>query len=265
MQSCGNPEDGPQRHPGVAEGAGQSVQYHRNCERALTSGPLVRTSGTAMEPDRRPHVVIVGAGFAGLEAAKILGRRDDVRVTVVDRRNHHLFQPLLYQVATATLDPSDVASPIRGILRRARNTEVMLAEVTAIDRVGRAVQLADGELGRLRPPHRRHGRAGQLLRPRRLGRVRPGAEEHRGRARGPPPRALRLRGGRARGGRGPAPRLDDLRHHRRRPHRGGAGRFAQRDRPPGASARLPSHRHPRRRASSWSRVWTGCSPPTRSI
>jgi NADH dehydrogenase len=97
-----------------------------------------------MEPDRRPHVVIVGAGFAGLEAAKIMGRRDDVRLTLVDRRNHHLFQPLVYQVATAALDPSDVAAPIRGILRRARNTDVMLAEVTAIDRAGRTVQLADG-------------------------------------------------------------------------------------------------------------------------
>ena len=98
-----------------------------------------------MEPDQRPHVVIVGAGFAGLEAAKILGRSDDVRVTVVDRRNHHLFQPLVYQVATAALDPSDVAAPIRGILRRARNTEVVLAEVSSVDRTGRRVQFADGD------------------------------------------------------------------------------------------------------------------------
>lgn len=97
-----------------------------------------------MEPDQRPHVVIVGAGFAGLEAAKVLGRSDDVRVTVVDRRNHHLFQPLLYQVATAALDPSDIAAPIRMVLRHHRNTEVMLAEVASIDRAGRTLRFTDG-------------------------------------------------------------------------------------------------------------------------
>ena len=97
-----------------------------------------------MEPDTRPSVVVVGAGFAGLEAAKLLGRSSDVRVTVVDRKNHHLFQPLLYQVATAALDPSDIAAPIRTVLRRNRNTEVVLARVSAVDRQARVVRFEDG-------------------------------------------------------------------------------------------------------------------------
>ncbi len=79
-----------------------------------------------------PHVVIVGGGFAGLHAAR--GFRDkDVRVTLLDRKNHHVFQPLLYQVATASLSPAEIASPIRSILRRLRNVRVLLAEVTSID------------------------------------------------------------------------------------------------------------------------------------
>jgi NADH dehydrogenase len=79
-----------------------------------------------------PHVVIVGAGFAGLHAARGL-RSAPVRVTVIDRTNHHLFQPLLYQVATASLSPADISAPIRGILGKQRNTEVLLAEVTGVD------------------------------------------------------------------------------------------------------------------------------------
>jgi NADH:quinone reductase (non-electrogenic) len=90
-----------------------------------------------------PHVVIIGGGFGGLNAAKAL-RRAPVRVTVVDRHNHHLFQPLLYQVATATLSPGDIASPIRWILRHARNTRVLLADVRTIDLVNRQVVLEDG-------------------------------------------------------------------------------------------------------------------------
>jgi NADH dehydrogenase len=91
----------------------------------------------------QPHVVIVGAGFAGLEAARAL-RRAPVRVTVVDRRNHHLFQPLLYQVATAALNPADISAPIRAVLRRQRNAEVILADVTAVEPARRAVRLEDG-------------------------------------------------------------------------------------------------------------------------
>jgi NADH dehydrogenase len=92
-----------------------------------------------------PHVVIVGGGFGGLYAARAF-RRSPVRLTVVDRRNHHLFQPLLYQVATAALNPSDIAAPIRSILRRQRNARVLLAEAVGVDAGARVVKLADGEL-----------------------------------------------------------------------------------------------------------------------
>src|SRR3954454_20447014 len=92
-----------------------------------------------------PHVVVVGGGFGGLYAAQAL-RRVPVRVTVVDRRNHHLFQPLLYQVATAALNPSDIAEPIRRVLRHQANAEVVLAEATGIDVAARSVLLDEGAL-----------------------------------------------------------------------------------------------------------------------
>ena len=92
-----------------------------------------------------PHVVIIGGGFGGLYAARAF-RNVPVRVTLIDRRNHHLFQPLLYQVAMAALSPGDIASPIRWILRRQRNVEVLLAEARAIDTQRRVVTLTDGEL-----------------------------------------------------------------------------------------------------------------------
>ncbi|MGZ3414091.1 MAG: NAD(P)/FAD-dependent oxidoreductase [Isosphaeraceae bacterium] len=91
------------------------------------------------------HVVILGAGFGGLNAARAL-KRAPVRITVIDRANHHLFQPLLYQVATAALSPADISAPIRRILRRQNNVEVLLAEATAIDLPSRRVVLADGEV-----------------------------------------------------------------------------------------------------------------------
>lgn len=89
-----------------------------------------------------PHVVIVGGGFGGLEAARGL-RRAPVRVTLVDRSNHHLFQPLLYQVATAALAPSDIAEPIRSILRRQDNVSVRLAEVHSVDLAHKRVRITD--------------------------------------------------------------------------------------------------------------------------
>jgi NADH:quinone reductase (non-electrogenic) len=92
-----------------------------------------------------PHVVIIGGGFGGLAAARAL-RKAPVRVTLLDRRNHHLFQPLLYQVATAALSPGDIAYPIRGVLARQANARVLLAEARAIDVAARRVVLDDGEL-----------------------------------------------------------------------------------------------------------------------
>ena len=89
------------------------------------------------------HVVIVGGGFGGLTAAKALRRRA-LRVTLLDRHNYHLFQPLLYQVATATLSPGDIASPIRWIVRRSPNVRVLLGEADSIDVAGRRVLLTDG-------------------------------------------------------------------------------------------------------------------------
>ena len=90
-----------------------------------------------------PHIVILGGGFAGLYCARGL-KNAEAQITVVDRHNYHLFQPLLYQVATAGLNPSDIAAPIRGILRRQKNTEVLLGDATAIDLDRRIVRLADG-------------------------------------------------------------------------------------------------------------------------
>ncbi|MBI3966507.1 MAG: NAD(P)/FAD-dependent oxidoreductase [Chloroflexi bacterium] len=92
--------------------------------------------------NKRPHVVIVGGGFGGLYAAKQL-KGKPVRVTIVDRRNHHLFQPLLYQVASAALSPGEIAVPIRGVFRHQRNVRVFLAEVTTLDLERRRIQLAD--------------------------------------------------------------------------------------------------------------------------
>ncbi len=99
-----------------------------------------------MRLQRVPHVVIVGGGFGGLYAARAL-REAPVRITLIDKRNHHLFQPLLYQVATAGLNASDIAAPIRRILRSQRNVTVLMAEVTDIDLDGRKVLMGDRELG----------------------------------------------------------------------------------------------------------------------
>ena len=98
---------------------------------------------TAPDKQTSPHVVIVGGGFAGIYAARAL-RRTNVRITLVDRKNHHLFQPMLYQVATAGLNPADITAPIRSIVRRQKNVEVVLGEVVAVETAARTLRLADG-------------------------------------------------------------------------------------------------------------------------
>jgi len=94
--------------------------------------------------DVRHRVLIVGGGFGGLYAARELGDDTRVEVTLVDRRNHHLFTPLLYQVATGALSPGDIAQPLRSILRKQQNTTVLLGEAVGLDAARREVRLADG-------------------------------------------------------------------------------------------------------------------------
>src|SRR5207248_7097403 len=94
---------------------------------------------------KQPQVIIVGAGFGGLEAAKKLACKD-VHLTVIDRTNYHLFQPLLYQVATAALSPADIAAPIRAVLSKCKNVEVILAEVESVDIEARKVKMPELEI-----------------------------------------------------------------------------------------------------------------------
>ena len=93
----------------------------------------------------RKRVVVLGGGFGGIAAARALAAAP-VDVTVVDRRNHHLFQPLLYQVATGGLSPANITAPLRSILRKQKNCQVLMAQVTDFDVTARKVILADGEL-----------------------------------------------------------------------------------------------------------------------
>ncbi|MEP7154121.1 MAG: FAD-dependent oxidoreductase, partial [Nitrospira sp.] len=97
-----------------------------------------------MQIESRNPVVIVGGGFGGLAAARSLDQAD-IEVILIDKVNHHLFQPLLYQVATAALSPGDIAWPLRTLLRSQKNVRVMLAEVQKIDRAARCIELVQGE------------------------------------------------------------------------------------------------------------------------
>jgi NADH dehydrogenase len=98
----------------------------------------------ALGSDARPHVVIVGGGFGGLTAAQALATAP-VRVTLIDRTNHHTFQPLLYQVATAGLSPAEIAQPIRAIVRTQENVTVLMADASSVDVGARLVHLTEGD------------------------------------------------------------------------------------------------------------------------
>ena len=130
----------------------RTAVWHASClfqSSMHTATPIQNAPGAARfvpNPCVRPgqkEVVVIGGGFAGLNAARALAGRDEVHVTLVDARNYHLFQPLLYQVATAGLSPADIAMPIRSIFRSAPNVAVHLAEVTAVDIAGKWIQSGD--------------------------------------------------------------------------------------------------------------------------
>src|SRR3954451_11471573 len=112
------------------------------------------TSGIAMTvtSSSRHRVVVVGGGFGGLPACRLLARHP-VEVTLIDRRNHHLFQPLLYQVATGVLSPGQIAPPLRHVLRRARNVRVELVEVTGFDLERRVVHAVRGPSEQVQVPY----------------------------------------------------------------------------------------------------------------
>jgi NADH dehydrogenase FAD-containing subunit len=100
---------------------------------------------TMTAPNNRKHVVVVGGGFAGVGFVRQLARRDEVRVTLVDRNNYHQFQPMLYQVATSQLAPSDISFSLRKLFRDRPNVDVKLAEVASVDPASRTVTASDGQ------------------------------------------------------------------------------------------------------------------------
>jgi NADH dehydrogenase len=147
---------------------------------SATTQPQSESSTAATQPERKPRIVIVGGGFGGVSAARAL-RRSDAEVVLIDRRNHHIFQPLLYQVATAVLSPSDVAAPIRQLARKQKNLSVMLAEVTGLDLKSRSVTIRCDGIGTriVLFDYLVLAHAGELFWARRVRRTRPEPQNHR--------------------------------------------------------------------------------------
>src|SRR5712671_3185373 len=118
----------------------------------MNDSNLNSINGADEQTSKTPRVVIVGGGFGGLAAAKALGKAP-VEVILIDRTNHHVFQPLLYQVATSVLAPSQMSSPIREVLRRHRNTTVLMGEVTGVDKAQRCVFVNDADREQVPVPY----------------------------------------------------------------------------------------------------------------
>src|SRR5262249_9158818 len=137
---CGSSVAADRVRRGAWIGIGRMDTLARRVGGELTTARLAESDRRAAEA---PHVVIVGGGFGGLEATKALARAP-VRVTLIDRVNHHCFQPLLYQVAAGTLSPADIAWPVRSIFSHQRNAQIFMAEVTGIDTGARSVALTEG-------------------------------------------------------------------------------------------------------------------------
>jgi len=123
----------------------QGMHANDDPERRGAASSSDAVGGTPAEQERCPVVIVVGGGFGGIEAAKRL-KRAHARILLIDRRNHHLFQPLLYQVATAALSPGDISEPIRRIVRSQANTSVLLGEVSSVDTARRVVRVGETEL-----------------------------------------------------------------------------------------------------------------------
>ena len=194
-------------------------------------------------PKQPHHVVIVGAGFGGLETAFGLAGAP-VRITLIDRRNHHLFQPLLYQVATASLATSEIAWPIRYLLRGRKEVTTLFANVSGVDAAGKRVLLDDGDAlaydTLVLATGARHAYFGHdEWEP-----FAPGPEDAGGCHHAAAAHPRRLRARRARDRSGAARGAVDLRHHRRRPDRRRNGRNHRRPRQGHAAAGLSQHRHP---------------------
>ncbi len=181
----------------------------------------------------RHRVVIVGCGFGGLFAAKALARTD-VEVTVIDRSNHHLFQPLLYQVATGILSEGDIAPPIREVLRRQRNADVILGEVRAVDVERRNVAVDTlglrSQVGYDSLIVAAGAQQSYFGHPE-FAADAPGMKDDRPRARAARTDLRRFRDGRSRARPGRAARVADLRGRWRRPDRSRAGRTDRGARP----------------------------------